>query len=126
MMLRFPTAVARDPEVEAWLGRQSGELGELARELFERMRACGDDVRELLHDGQATVCVGDAPFGYVDVFKAHVNVGFFHGATLPDPNALLEGTGKYMRHVKLRPGRVPEGLAALIDVAYRDIKTRLG
>jgi hypothetical protein len=106
MMLRFPTAVARDPKVDAWLGGQSGELGELARELFERMRTCGDDVRELVHDGQATVCVGDAPFGYVDVFKAHVNVGFFHG--------------------KLRPGRVPEGLAALIDVAYRDIKTRLG
>jgi hypothetical protein len=32
-----------------------------------------------------------------------VNVGFFHGATLPDPARLLQGTGKFKRHVKLRP-----------------------
>jgi hypothetical protein len=38
------------------------------------------------------------------VFTAHVNVGFFRGAELSDPNGLLQGTGKFMRHVKLRPG----------------------
>ena len=76
-----------------------------AQRWFDAMRACGDDVRELLHDGHPTACVDGAAFGYVNAFTAHVNVGFFRGAELPDPNRLLEGTGKFMRHVKIRPGR---------------------
>ena len=91
------------------------------------MRERGDDVRELMHDGGPVACVNDAPFGYVNAFTAHVNVGFFHGAALPDPAGLLEGSGKYMRHVKLKPGVVsdPAGLRKLIDEAYSDIKARL-
>ena len=92
------------------------------------MRNCGEDVRELLHDGHPTACVADAAFGYVSVFRDHVNVGFFLGAELPDPGGLLEGTGKFMRHVKIRPGREIDAaaLAALIRVAYSDMKRRLG
>jgi hypothetical protein len=52
-----------------------------------------------------TACSDDAAFGYVNAFKDHVNVGFFYGALLRDPAHLLEGTGKRMRHVKLRPGQ---------------------
>lgn len=92
------------------------------------MRQCGGaDVRELMHDGFPTVCVADAPFAYVGVFKTHVNVGFFRGAALPDPAGLLEGMGKYMRHVKVRPGLALDGssLEALITTAYRDIVARL-
>jgi hypothetical protein len=91
------------------------------------MRNCGEDVRELVHDGCPVACLGDAPFGYVDVFTAHVNVGFFHGAALADPARLLQGNGKYMRHVKLRPG-APANAAALhrlIEAAYWDIKARV-
>jgi hypothetical protein len=91
------------------------------------MQCCGVDVRELLHDGFPTACVEDAPFAYVGVYKDHVNVGFFHGASLPDPTGLLEGTGKYMRHVKVKPGRAfdTSALEALITAAYRDIVSRL-
>lgn len=90
------------------------------------MRGCGADVRELLHDGCPVACVGDAPFAYVNAFKSHANVGFFHGAT-PDPAGLLEDTGKRMRHVKLRPGRVvgEAALAGLIASAYADIRLRV-
>jgi len=105
-----------------------GELGKIARRWFEVMRGCGSDVCEVLHDGHPTACVGDAAFGYVNAFKAHVNVGFFRGAELTDPKGLLEGTGKFMRHVKLRPGcEVDEGaLRELIEVAYGDMKERVG
>lgn len=91
------------------------------------MRECGDDVRELIHDGAPTACVTDAAFAYVNAFKAHVNVGFFRGAELADPAGLLEGTGKYMRHVKLRPDRDIDAaaLTALIQSAYADMKQRL-
>ena len=105
----------------------SGELGVIAQEWFEVMRACGEDVRELLHDGHPTACVADAAFGYVNVFKAHVNVGFFRGTEIPDPEGILEGTGKFMRHVKLRPDHGVEAVALrkLIETAYTDMKRRL-
>jgi hypothetical protein len=100
----------------------------MARPWFERMRGCGADVRELLHDGHPTACVEDAAaFAYVDAFRAHVNIGFFHGASLDDPACLLEGSGKRMRHVKLRWGRQVDAAALieLITAAYRDIRLRL-
>ncbi len=72
-------------------------------------------------------CLGDAPFGYVNAYTSHVNVGFFHGAALPDPARLLQGTGRFMRHVKLRPGTAPDAaaLGRLIEAAYADIKARV-
>jgi len=126
-LFRFPSSVKRDPAVEVWMRQHPDELGAIARRWFEAMRECGDDVRELLHDGHPTACVGDAAFAYVNAFKAHVNVGFFRGAELGDPNGLLEGTGKLMRHVKLRPERDVDApaLTKLIETAYTDMKERL-
>jgi hypothetical protein len=126
-LLRFNGTVERDPEIEAWMEEHAGELGSVAKQWFEVMRLCGDEVRELMHDGCPVACLGDAPFGYVNVFASHVNVGFFHGAALPDPARLLQGAGKFMRHVKLRPETATNGAALrrLIDVAYSDIKSRV-
>ena len=126
-LLRFNGAVERDPAIEAWMKEHAGGLGAIAQLWFEEMRNAGDEVRELLHDGCPVACLGDAPFGYVNVFASHVNVGFFHGAALPDPASLLGGTGKFMRHVKLRPGVATNApaLIRLIDRAYSDIKVRV-
>jgi hypothetical protein len=126
-LLRFNGTVDRDPAIDAWIKEHRGELGAIAREWFEVMRRCGDEVREILHDGCPVACLSDAPFGYVNVFTSHVNVGFFHGAALPDPTRLLQGSGKFMRHVKLRPGTVTDvaSLSRLIETAYLDIKSRV-
>jgi len=126
--MRFPSAVPHDPAIEDWFRSRPDGLATLAREWFARMRGCGPDVRELLHDGHPTACVGDAAFAYVNAFTAHVNVGFFRGAEIADPGGLLEGSGRFMRHVKLRPGVDVdrEALAALIETAYRDIRQREG
>lgn len=126
-LMRFPNSVKRDPAIDTWMHEHSGELGAIAQRWFEVMRNCGSDVRELLHDGHPTACVGDAAFGYVNAFKAHVNVGFFRGAEIADPESLLEGTGKFMRHVKLGPGRNVNAAALkrLIETAYADMKARL-
>src|SRR5450432_755005 len=125
-LLRLNGTVQRDPAIEAWMNVQGDELGAFARGWFEVMRKCGDEVREILHDGCPVACLGDAPFGYVNVFTSHVNVGFFQGAALPDPARLLQGSGKFMRHVKLKPGMATDAasLRRLIETAYSDIKAR--
>src|SRR5579871_6732941 len=116
-----------DPAIDAWFHERPCKLGAIARHWFQGMRKCGDEVRELLHDGCPVACLGDVPFAYVNVFTAHVNVGFFRGAALPDPAGLLQGSGKFMRHVKLRPGIATDeaALHRLIEAAYSDIKARV-
>lgn len=125
-MMRFPGALPHDPAVDARLHSYREHLRALAVKWFDAMRACGDDVRELLHDGQPTACVGDAAFAYVDAFTAHVNVGFYLGAYLPDPAGLLAGTGRFMRHVSLRPGERADdaALERLVRVACDDMRSR--
>ncbi len=124
----FPAAAQRDPAVDAWLTECPGNLGEIARRWFAVMRDCGDDVRELLHDDQPTACMGEAAFACVDSFSFHANVGFFRGAKLDDPAQLLQGTGKFMRHAKLRPGEDlnASALVQLIEAVYRDMQARVG
>jgi hypothetical protein len=126
-LLKFDGAVAKDPAIESWFQGRPPELSAIAQEWFRKMRRCGPDVLEVLHDGFPTLCVEDAPFAYVNVFSSHLNVGFFHGASLRDPSRILQGTGKYMRHVKLKPDAWVDGAALeeLIKAAYADIRERL-
>lgn len=124
-LLRFQPAIKHDPSIDDWFAAR-GELGAIARRWFEMMRNCGDDVRELLHDGHPTVCLGDAAFGYTNAFTHHVNVGFFRGAELEDPDKILEGTGKIMRHVKIRSDLTinEKALTEMIERSYADMKRR--
>lgn len=126
-LLRFPTAVRRDPAIAVWMREHADALGAIAERWFEAMRGCGDDVRELLHDGHPTACVGGAAFAYVNVFRTHVNVGFFRGAEISDPAGLLEGTGKFMRHVKLTPQRTvdDQALMNLVETVYTDMQAQV-
>jgi hypothetical protein len=126
-LFRIGDVLVRDPAIEAWFEERRGDLGDMARIWFEAMRSCGDEVREVLHDGCPVACLGDAAFGYVNVFASHVNVGFFQGASLPDPARLLQGAGKFMRHVRLRPEAEADSgsLRKLIEAAYADVKAQV-
>ena len=125
--LRFNGAVRHEPRIDQWFDARPPALAAIGREWFEVMRSCGNDVTELLHDGHPTACVGDAAFGYVNIFTSHVNIGFFHGASLADPARLLQGDGRFMRHVKASPSILPdrECLKELIRAAYEDIQSKL-
>ena len=127
-LFRLTGAVQRDPGIDAWFSEPADELRRFVQPWFEQMRNCGADVRELMHDGCPIACVQDAPFGYVNAFRTHVNVGFFYGAALDDPARVLEGAGKRMRHVKLRWAQQVNAaaLSELIAAAYQDIRLRLG
>lgn len=126
-ILRFNGALEHDPAIDLWFEQRNTPLGTIAHHWFQVMRGSGDEVRELVHDGCPVACLGDAPFAYVNVFKAHVNVGFYHGAFLRDPARLLLGSGKRMRHVKITAESTEEfpALATLIQSAWADIKARV-
>lgn len=126
-LFRFPEARRDDPAVAQWFAAGEPIRG-LVEPWFARLLACGPDVTSLMHDGRPTLCAGDAAFAYVDAYATHAGIGFYFGAFLDDPAGLLEGAGKRMRHVKLRPGRMPDeaALGRLIELAYRDIGSRSG
>ena len=126
-LMLFPDAVPHQPAIDDWFAAKPAPLADIAWHCFSVLRQCGPDVQELMHDGHPTACVGTAAFAEVSVFTAHVNVGFFLGALLPDPQGLLQGSGKFMRHVKLRPGELfhASALHVLIEEAYTNMKTRM-
>lgn len=126
-MLTFTGSTENDPRVMEWIADHQGESGRIAVGWFTVIRQTGSEVTELLHDGCPTACVGDYPFAYVGAFKSHVTIGFFYGAELPDPSAILEGSGKRMRHVKVKVGKEidPVALEMLINEAYIDIQQRV-
>lgn len=126
-LFRLASASDYQADIDAWLASEPAQLFSIARQCFASLRRCGDDVREVLHDGCPVACVEGAAFAYVNVFSSHVNLGFFRGACLHDPQHLLQGSGKRMRHVKIRPGQVPDAAALedLIGQAYRDVRRLL-
>lgn len=126
-ILRFHGATTSDPAIDDWIAARPPALAPLARGCFDALRGAGPGIQELLHDGWPTVCIGDAALACVQVYSAHVNLSFFQGAALPDPQHLLAGAGKFMRHVKLRPDvGLPAGpLQALITASYFDLAERL-
>ncbi|MEM7080038.1 MAG: DUF1801 domain-containing protein [Pseudomonadota bacterium] len=126
-LLTFHGAQPDDPRVLEWFADHKNEIGDLAARWFGVIRGCGDDVLELLHDGYPIACLGAYPFAHVAAYKAHANIAFYLGAYLPDPNGLLEGSGKRMRHVKVKPG-IPadtEAITTLIHAAYADMHARI-
>ncbi len=127
-LFRLNDTVRRDPRIETWFSGFADPLRLMTRIWFDHMCGCGDDVRQVMHDGCPTACVGDVAFGYVNAFKAHASVGFFCGAMLADPAGLLEGTGKRMRHIKLQPGKPlnDQALRDLITAAYHHTRQQLG
>ena len=125
-VFRLSGTVRHSQAVDEWLSSSPADLYAIAREWFEVMRQCGKLVTEIIHDGCPVACVGDVAFAYVNVFKAHINVGFYLGAFLDDPEKLLEGTGKRMRHIKLKPDIKPNKpyLKRLIKQSYTLAKSK--
>lgn len=126
-ILYFSESDFDDLDFDIWLEGKAEALQHIAQHWFEAIKNCGPDVQAIFHDGHPIGCIENAPFAYVNAFTAHVNLGFFYGAFLPDEHGLLEGSGKRMRHVKLRPGQLPDAkaLEELLTLAYADIKERL-
>lgn len=117
----------QDLTMDVWLKDKAPALQRLAIKWFNEIKNCGDDVQDIFHDGYPIACVNNAPFAYVNIFTSHANVGFFYGADLKDKKGILEGIGKRMRHIKIKPGLAQDEkeILDLIKGSYMDIKRRL-
>jgi hypothetical protein len=91
-------------EIMAQAGPETEALARRAKALIEEVMP---DVVEVPWPKQNIIGYGVGPkkmsehFCYIGVFKSHVNLGFYYGSELPDPENLLEGTGKRLRHIKI-------------------------
>lgn len=126
-LLRYTGNDLQDIQFSDWLSQKPDELQPIAQKWFSAIKRSGSEAQDIFHDNYPIVCVDQAPFAYVNAFTKHVNLGFFYGAYLPDPSGLLEGTGKHMRHIKLRPDTAidEKEVLNLIALAYADILQRL-
>jgi hypothetical protein len=95
------------------------ELGKIARALRSIVKRIVPGVKETVNAWGIPTFEAPDPFCFYMVGKNHVTFGFHFGTSLPDPAGLLEGTGKNIRHVKLRTVEDLErkGLEKLVQAA---------
>lgn len=93
------------------------ELAAIARKLRALILTVDPEAVETVRLGDNAATYGIGPrkmvegYAYIMPLRGHVNLGFYQGALLEDPKGLLEGTGKSLRHVKVRRGADANGAA---------------
>ena len=110
------------------------ELRPIMIQLRELILDIDPDSTEVVRLGDRAATFGVGPkkmsegYAYIMPHKKWINLGFYKGATLPDPEGLMEGTGKSLRHVKIRSidmGSSP-AIRDLLIAAFNERKEALG
>jgi hypothetical protein len=122
--IRYAGAVRRDSSIDAYVRSKPAPVGETLARLVAIARAAAPAHDELVHRGAPSFCIDGEPYCYLVDFSRHVTLGFCHGFALPDPEGLLEGRGKYQRHVKVKPGgSMPTGaISKLVAASARRVR----
>jgi hypothetical protein len=129
--------MTHDADDAAWtaaLARTTDEARAIADTVRALVRSLDRDVVEVVWPHQGTVGWGIGPrkmsehYAYLAVHPTHVNLGFYRGASLPDPAHLLDGEGKAMRHIQLRDARQLDrpDVAELLRAARQERLIALG
>ena len=118
---------------DVWSGVDGDRLavGEHVRSLVTGLHA---DTTIVPRKGDGAVSFGFGEkkmresYCYVAPKTKWVNLGFWHGVDLPDPDGLMEGTGKRLRHVKLRDLATARSaaVARLVHAAMEERRMALG
>ena len=109
-------------------------LRPVCQSLRKQIAALHESSVEIVWPKQRIASFGVGPkkmtehYAYIAVENSHVNLGFYHGTSLPDPSGLLEGTGKNLRHIKIRDVSSSNSPAviALLRAAIADRKRHVG
>jgi hypothetical protein len=88
--------------IDAYLEAKDTELGEVAQGLRRLVKKLVPGITESVNAWKIPTFESNGPMCFFMVGKNHVTFGFLRGTSLSDPAKLLEGTGKNLRHVKLR------------------------
>ena len=87
---------------DAYLADQPRRNQTIIRALRKFVKRVAPELRESVKWGNGCWLHEEDPVSYVYSGEDHVQFGFFGGSALEDPRGLLEGQGKYVRHIKLR------------------------
>ncbi|HJS29619.1 MAG TPA: DUF1801 domain-containing protein [Anaerolineales bacterium] len=118
---------------EEAISRSSSHVAAIARLLRELILEVDPNVVEVPWPHQQIIGYGVGPkkmtehYCYIAPQKEYANLGFYYGAVLPDPEGLLEGTGKVLRHVKVRESVEVSGpaLRQLVQLALEERRKTL-
>lgn len=99
-----------------WKSGQTAEHQKLINSLARLVKGTSSDLTPTVKWGQGCWTLDEAPKAYIHAEPDHLQFGFYAGSTLKDPDGLLTGKGKYVRHVKVFAGKqIPRaGLVALL------------
>jgi len=107
--------------IDLYVDAKPAELRDVAEKLRKLVKKTVKGTRESVNSWKIPTFESNGPMCFFIVGKYHVTFGFLRGTSLRDPGELLEGTGKNLRHVKLRSAEdvgTPE-LRKLIEAAAR-------
>jgi len=116
------------------LSGSSEEVSKICRALRALIRELHPEAVEVPRPGEPSVAYGfgekkmSEAYAYIMPQKAHANLGFYHGVNIEASNPSLEGSGKQLRHIKVRlveSARSPELRKALLD-SIAERKAALG
>src|SRR5215813_14154091 len=99
---------APEEQLAGFIAKYTPEIGEMARAALARMRARLPGAIELVYDNYNALAIGFSPterasdvIFSITLYPRWVSLFFFRGAGLPDPQKLLKGSGKQVRHIIL-------------------------
>lgn len=112
-------------QVQVWLESLPSGKKPLIEALRRLIGSAAPDAHEIIYHDALGYGPTDSGFDrivYISVFEKHLNVGFFFGGFLPDPEGLLVGSGKRMRHIKIRSLQEIENsaLTSILAQAWSD------
>ena len=104
-----------------WKRDQSAKNQRLIGALGKLIDTAAPHLTKTVKWGQGCWADAAVPKVYIHAEEDHVQLGFYSGSKMSDPEGLLVGKGKYVRHVKVRTARDidPAAFAALVSQATR-------
>ena len=134
-IIRYPGSMAAElGTFDELLEDSSSQIQAIARALRAMVLALDPQTTEIVRLGERAATFGHGPkkmsegYVYIQPHKDWVNLGFYVGTLLADPEGLLEGTGKKLRHVKVRNEESADtkALRALVKAAIAERAEALG
>jgi hypothetical protein len=97
------------PELDQFLQAYPGEVGQLFKATRERVLKAAKGCNEIIYDAYSAVASGftftegfQEAFCHIAAYGKYVNLGFNNGAQMDDPAHVLQGSGKFIRHITIK------------------------